>query len=520
MIDHSLLLEAGAELLEEFGSGGSGEEAGDLRQISKGPGLSGNRPTNIQGVSTDTRTVAPGQLFVCLKGPNFDAHDFVDRAAKAGAAALLVERASAAAAIRRLMESALSCPIYVVDNTLEGLQRLATVYRSRQNYTVYGITGSNGKTSAKEMLLGMLGFLAGPDAVDATRGNLNNHIGVPLTILNLKPGIRHAIIEMGMNHAGEIQELSSIARPDHGLITSIGRAHIEYFYSKRGIARAKQELVQNCGSTLAYPVQGIGKSLLYKRDKSGQSPAIHIFGRDKDASWKAVPAAVKKSGVWKEVKAGHVQCSPAGLAFSISVAAGELPVQNSHYFSEVQAENLLGCMTTLMAAGFPAEDVLRSAEHAAPVSGGRFHIYEGQGRILVDDTYNANPDSFLAAIQSLRSMRPDGRLLALAGAMAELGQNAQQGHTEVGRALHDLGFDILACGAEVARAYFKASVAELSPEVEQQPDGFFFPDSEQLADYIERHPRDFLKYDGILAKGSRSSRMERACDALKRIGYV
>ncbi|MCB1137801.1 MAG: UDP-N-acetylmuramoyl-tripeptide--D-alanyl-D-alanine ligase [Leptospiraceae bacterium] len=528
MIDHSLLLEAGAQPVQDtsdsrtLARNSEGDSATDIYSGSQqgkqeGPGFSERASKRIQGVSTDTRTVQPGQLFVCLKGPNFDAHDFVDVAVKAGAVALMVERSSAAAAQEKLNQAGLSCPLYVVDNTLEGLQRLASVYRRKQNYTVYGITGSNGKTSAKEMLLGMLGFLAGSERVDATRGNLNNHIGVPLTILNLKPGIQHAIIEMGMNHGGEILELSRIARPDHGLITSIGRAHIEFFYSKRGIARAKQELVQNCRATLAYPVHGIGKSLLLRRDPSALEPAIHLFGMQNDPFWRAVPAAVQKSGLWKEVRGRDLQCSPGGLDFRIVERSEELQIRNSHYFSRVQAENLLGCLTVLLAAGFPAQDVVRSAQHAAPISGGRFHIYEGEGRILVDDTYNANPDSFLAAIQALHSMRPGGRLLALAGAMAELGDNAERGHAEVGRSLHALGFDVLACGAAVASAYLTQSD---EPESSAGREGFFFPDSEQLADYIERHPRDFLQYDGILAKGSRSSRMERACDALKRIGYV
>lgn len=540
------------------------------------------------GVSTDTRTLKPGDLFVCLKGPNFDAHEFVLQALQKGAAGLVIEASRREFVKKQCDEfrsgggdgtssnsgawkgratgptmeashasdsssasasSSASHPgpvfsgfrIYECQSPVESMQRMAQLHRQDQGYTVFGITGSNGKTSAKEMLLGMLSFLLGEEKVDATRGNLNNHIGVPLTILNLKPGTTHAIVEMGMNHAGEIHALSKISRPDHGLITSIGRAHIEFFYSKRGIARAKQEMVPQCSLSLSYPVSGIGKSLLFRRDRGGSNPSIQLFGFEDSQSWSAVPHVVQKRSLWTQIRAESPECSPRGIRWNLEREGRSYSIHNAHYFSRVQAENLLGCISVLLAAGFTMEEVTVAASRAAPISEGRFQILQKEGRVLVDDTYNANPDSFLAAIDSLRKMKPDGRLLCLAGSMAELGMNSESGHREVGRSLATRKFHLLVSGAPSARDYLYG-FTEMSMDEQSgfasdlhQPldrpygpsaDGsfdlerFFFPDSEHLADYIERHPQIFLSYDGILAKGSRSSRMEIACDALKRIGYV
>ncbi|MBU41879.1 MAG: hypothetical protein CMN76_01560 [Spirochaetaceae bacterium] len=491
------------------------------------------------GVSTDTRKIERGQLFFCLEGPNFDAHAFVFEAFQKGAAAVVIARdkkEAVAQSIRKKLSEpgsvALSEGLSLQDylgrilmcqDPLASLQKLAHLHRKRQGYTVFGITGSNGKTSAKEMLLGMLSHLLGEPAVDATRGNLNNHIGLPLTLLNFKAGISHAIVEMGMNHAGEIDALSKISEPDHGLITSIGRAHIEFFYSKRGIARAKQEMTLHCRRWLSYPVAGIGKSSLLRKSLQDGSPGIALFGFEEDASWKAVPARIIQNNLWTFFKAKNLEFGPAGIGFEIEIEGKFHRIENGHYFSRVQAENLLGCIATLLKAGFSTEDVLEAARFAAPVSGGRFHIIKKDERVLVDDTYNANPDSFLAAIDSLRKMLPEGKLLCLAGSMAELGQNSDSAHQEVGRALKQSSYEIQAtgpAGGHYLEGFGLDSGAFSSDATADGLARFFFPNSEDLADHIERYPQYYLSFDGILAKGSRSARMERACDALKRIGYV
>lgn len=507
----------------------SGIVAVSHKEISGQPGLElpdqlSNLPKEFTGASTDTRKIHPGQIFFCLQGPNFDAHNFVDVALQKGAAAVVIQKRKRPAVLELLEKSKpsdKSQPIFECDEPLEAMQNLARLHRRREGYCVFAITGSNGKTSAKEMLLGMLSHILGADSVDATTGNLNNHIGLPLTILNFKPGISHAILELGMNHAGEIDLLSSIAQPDHGLITSVGRAHIEFFYSRRGIVRAKQELADHCNQSLTYPASAIGKGRLYRRktrlkgNRTGQDlkPAIALFGFDGDSGWNSVPAAARQNPEWKMIRAHGVEFGPKGNSFDLNLEGSSCRIENSHYFSRVQAENLLGCVTTLWMAGFLAQQIVDSAAHAAPVSGGRFHVLRKDDRILVDDTYNANPDSFLAAIASLRKMLPEGKLLCLAGEMAELGQSSASGHREVGADLNRNGYQIQAIGNQGAMEYLRGSGVE--PEV-----GFFFSNSSELADHIEKHPQLYLSYDGILAKGSRSARMEKACDALKRIGYV
>ncbi|MBI41387.1 MAG: hypothetical protein CMF59_17460 [Leptospiraceae bacterium] len=483
---------------------------------------------SFSGASTDTRKVQPGEIFFCLKGPNFDAHDFASVALEKGATGIVIEQGREDDVTASLAESepawAQRMALYLCEDPLKTMQDVARLHRRDQSYTVIAVTGSNGKTSAKEMLLGMLSELLGQSSVDATVGNLNNHIGVPLTLLNLKPGISHAIIEMGMNHAGEIDLLSSIAEPDHGLITSVGRAHIEFFYSKRGIARAKQELMQYCKTSLCYPASAIGKTYLLRKSKDTNSrgkPAIALFGMADDPGWEAVPVRVRKQGLWKSLKGRDLQFGPSGLEFSLESEDFQGKVINQHYYSRVQAENLLGCIATLNMAGFPLQSVQEAARHAAPVSGGRFHILRKENRILVDDTYNANPDSFLAAIRSLRKMLPEGKLLCLAGQMAELGSAGAAGHFEIGQILKEDSYEIQAVGTDGARKYLEGFGKDLERMSEPgEHYRFFFPDSAELADHIERNSQYYLSFDGILVKGSRSARMEQACEALKRIGYV
>ena len=507
------------------------EQAG-IEQAVGGP------KSAVLGVATDTRKLQVGNAFFCIPGPNFDSHEFAGPALDKGASVVVIRR-DRWSALRESIDPSLHSRIYYADDVLDSMQRLAAIHRRNQDYVVIGVTGSNGKTSAKEMLLSMLTDLVG-DAVDGTTGNLNNHIGVPLTILNLKPNLKYAVIEMGMNHAGEIDLLASIAAPDHGLITSIGRAHIEFFYSKRGIARAKLELMPHCTRSLTFPADGIGKSHLLRLQRSNPI-AVQIFGGPK--GWTSIPAVVSAgfradsaraiangasaigpapaSGTqiqpWKEFHSIDLQYDAQGLRFRIGnedSTTGPI-IENRHYSSAVQASNLLGCLAVLQASGFSAEQLQSVASAARPSSSGRFTVHRASHRILVDDSYNANPDSFLAALESLRKMAPQGRLLCLAGAMAELGARAEEAHLEVGRRCKDLDIELKACGHPVAKFYRDPMESDAS-----QGNGFFFADSSELADHIYRNPQEYLSYDGILAKGSRSARMERACEALMRIGYV
>ncbi|HBS03429.1 MAG TPA: hypothetical protein DEA96_00585, partial [Leptospiraceae bacterium] len=334
----------------------------------------------------------------------------------------------------------------------------------------------------------------------------------------------------------------------------------------------------HCKSSLSYPASAIGKSLLYRRNPAGgfrgsgtRAPVIALFGMEDEPGWQSVPDAAKNSR-WKRIRGLNLRFGPGGLEFKLREDGYEGTVENPHYYSRVQAENLLGCISTLLMAGFSTESVREAARHAAPVSGGRFHILRKDDRILVDDTYNANPDSFLAAIASLRKMLPHGRLLCLAGQMAELGSAGEAGHNEVGHALKLDEYSLQVVGSEGALSYLQGygihyrsgqiqktdsegnelkagsspvvggaspmtgslgrdSGADFSADPEKENGQgnvdnrdsdlrFFFPDSAELADHIERHSQFYLSFDGILAKGSRSARMEKACEALKRIGYV
>lgn len=487
-----------------------------------GHGIAGSKLI-ISGICIDTRKLQHSDLFFCLPGEKTDGHDFALRALDQGAAGIVILKEkyndirdeiirTAPEWYSQLKGKSFEAKlagsgrgVLAVDNVAGALQKLAVYQRSRYSGTVYGITGSNGKTTVKEMLASMLLSIA-PEKVWFTQGNYNNHLGVPITLASMPLNSEFAVIEMGMNHAGEISHLTGLAKPHHALITSIGRAHIEFFDSILGIASAKLEIADSLqpGSTLVYPKEATGRELFQS--------TVQKYGLN---------------GVLSAPEDGFSQ-SKDGVRFKWN----GLSFQNPNYFSKEAVYNLVSCLNLLASSGLRPEvygsDLNRMVHSARPVTPGRFTVHRFKNLILVDDTYNANPDSFIAALRSFRSLMGDSaKLLAIAGSMAELGHNTAAGHEETGRIAKECSFDLYCCGPhkEAYQAGFLGSEETKTEEkngktADSSGKSAAFSGPDDLLIFIEENPVVLSGYDGILVKGSRSARMERVTGRIQELFHV
>jgi UDP-N-acetylmuramoyl-tripeptide--D-alanyl-D-alanine ligase len=394
----------------------------------------------FDSVGTDTRALAPGALFVALQGDRFDGHDFLLQAIERGAVAAMVRDQGPAIQVQGA-HSRISR--IVVDDTKKALGRLAACWRGRFTMPLVALTGSSGKTTVKEMLAGILreacaqSMTADPDAcVLATRGNLNNDIGVPMMLLDLKPAHRYAVIEMGMNHAEEIRYLARIAAPDVALVNNAGRAHLEFFTSEEAIARAKGELFEELKADGTAVINADDRFAALWRDLAKGRKQID-FGTEQ-------PALVSATYALRYLESEIVVNMPGGEAGATLHAPGLHNVKNA--LAAAAAASALDIAPQAVAAGL-----------------GRFRGIKGRlqktpalnGATLIDDTYNANPDSVRAAV-ALLGQAPGSRLLVL-GDMGELGPDAPRFHAEVGEAARVAGIERLftlgALSAHAAHAF-------------------------------------------------------------------
>jgi UDP-N-acetylmuramoyl-tripeptide--D-alanyl-D-alanine ligase len=422
-------------------------------------------------VTTDSRAITPGCLFIALRGERFDGHEFVSQAIRQGAAAAMVDQASAG----KHQADWQGLPLLIVADTRLALGQLAAFWRSQQNIKLAAVTGSNGKTTVKEMLAAILREAAGADAVLATEGNLNNDIGMPLTLLKLRGQHRFAVIEMGMNHPGEIAYLTNIARPDVAVINNAGAAHLAGLGSVEEVARAKGEIFAGlaAGGTAVINADD-AFAALWRELANGHS--IIEFGLEHPAQ---VSATCQPGPLDSEMKLR----TPAG---ECSV---KLPVPGLH-----NVRNALAAAATASALGIGNEAITSGLQKFAGVKG-RLQRKSGlHGATLIDDSYNANPASVKAAIAVLASM-PGKRILVL-GDMGELGTDASALHRELGAAAKQAGVDILLCHGDLCRA-----AAD-----EFGCNAWFFERIEELLADLE----NLLAPDvTVLVKGSRFMQMER-----------
>ncbi len=423
------------------------------------------------GVSIDSRTIERGQLFVALRGDRFDGHAFIAAAAERGAAALLVEKP---------VQSSL--PQVVVGDSLSALTALARGWRKKSRALVLGVGGSNGKTTTKELLAAILA-VAGPTL--ATRGNLNNHIGVPLTLLRLEPGHRFAVIEMGANHAGEIAALAALAEPQIALVTNAGDEHLEGFGDLEGVARAEGEMFA------ALPPSGtavINVDDPFNELWCGLSRGARVIRFGFDAS-----AEVRATAIQGRIEAGAF-VTQFTLALAGEQARVRLGLAGRHNVS-----NALGAAAAAHAAGVALPAIVAGLEHTRPVAG-RLQLKPGpRGSWLIDDSYNANPSSVRAGIDVLCAL-PGEHWLVL-GEMAELGSETVASHAGVGDYARRAGITRLFAIGDAARH----AVAAFGGR------GSWYEDAARLADALAGSLDAGVT---ALVKGSRVNRLERVVERL------
>ncbi|OGS91566.1 MAG: UDP-N-acetylmuramoyl-tripeptide--D-alanyl-D-alanine ligase [Gallionellales bacterium GWA2_60_18] len=428
----------------------------------------------VEGVSSDTRKLRSGDLFVALRGENFDGCEFVVQAAAAGAAAALVEERAAHAASATI-------PLLVVPDTRLALGRLAAWWRKQFDIPLAAITGSNGKTTVKEMLAAILREAAGGDeGVLATRGNLNNDIGMPLTLLQLDAQHRYAVIEMGMNHPGEIDYLTRIASPDVALITNASGAHLEGLGSVEAVARAKGEIFAGMAEHGMAVINADDANAPLWRALAGTRPLLE-FALDQ-------PADV----------CGHWLPHGNGLQLSAQTPQGEftveLQVPGAH-----NARNALAAIAAAVALSVPLETIVAGLQRFGGVAGRLQRKVARQGAVLIDDTYNANPASMRAAIDVLA--QAGGKRVLVMGDMGELGDDAAALHAETGSEAKRAGIDKLYALGELTRN----TVREFGAAARH---------FERIGDLLAALEQELDANTTLLVKGSRFMKMERVVEYL------
>ena len=425
-------------------------------------------------VCTDTRALKPGDFFVALRGENFDAHSFVAEAARRGAVGAMVAEIPA--------DLPPGFGVIQVPDTLRALQRLSVSYRRSLSLQVVGVTGSNGKTSTKDLTAAVLGVHF---QVTKTEGNLNNHIGVPLTLLRARGGDQIGVFEAGMNHPGEIAPLAAMIAPDVAMITNIGMAHIEHMGSREAIALEK--------GMLAEALQPGGTLILSAHDEF--SPSIAARTR----------ADVVMAGIGiGEVFASELRPHFSGTKFRLHADGREVGAELS-----VPGEHMVRNAVLAAAAGrvfgLSLEECAEGLSKMS-LTKGRLEQKVIRGIQILDDTYNANPDSVAAALRTLSSMPAAGRRIAVLGRMGELGAEAERGHREVG---------------EIAAREHIDCVVGVGEEAQWIADAAWRGGVEKVVrvgstDEAAKALRELAKAgDVVLIKGSRSAKMERIVEGLQ-----
>jgi len=421
----------------------------------------------INRVYTDSRDTLYDGLFVALKGPHFDAHDFIAQVVEQGAKGVVVEK-----------ESACSIPQIIVENSKIALGQIARLNREKIAAQVIAITGSSGKTTVKEMVATIL---QGAGNVLATKGNFNNEIGAPLTLLRMNDSHQFGVIELGANHAGEIAYTASLAQPDVAMVNNVAAAHLEGFGDLQGVARAKGEI--------------------YSELKSDGIAVVNIDDNFSDFWLKNIDKKVmtyscsKQADVFaSDIHLDEEQCASFDLIYQEQEQPVQLSLAGKH-----NVHNALAAASCCLALGISLE-VIAKGLGVSPVVSGRLMTEKlDNGCRLIDDTYNANLDSMKAAIELLSAF--EGRRVMVIGDMAELGEFGRQCHEEIGEFAAELKIDALySCGV----------LTRFSQDVFPGEGGHF---SSQL-ELIQKLKQEAISGTTILVKGSRSAHMEKVINAL------
>jgi UDP-N-acetylmuramoyl-tripeptide--D-alanyl-D-alanine ligase len=438
----------------------------ELQQVAEVIGAAGDPPSlRVSGWSVDSRTQQPGDVYFALRGPHHDGHDFAQAAFKSGASALVLERTVGAP--NELL----------VHDTLAALQQLSAWARKNWKGALVGVTGSAGKTTTKDAIAHLL---AAELSVGKTAGNLNNHVGVPLSILRLPDHCKVAVLEMGMNHAGEIRTLARIAKPQIGVVTNVGYAHIEFFDSIEAIAAAKRELIEEL------PPDGVAV-LNADDERVARFAQVHAgrsltFGFSERA----------------QVRAELVESDGAGMRFRALGVDFETGLTGRH-----AVRNLLAAIAVAQVFGI-APKRLREAVRTFTPGPMRGERLDHNGIAVWNDCYNSNPEAVQSMIDALCET-PAERRIAVLGEMLELGNLSAALHRQVGRHTAQRGIDLLVGVRGAAREIVAGALEAGFP----QDAAWFFEDPEEAGSLVRAQARPG---DAVLFKGSRGVRLERALE--------
>ncbi|REE92990.1 UDP-N-acetylmuramoyl-tripeptide--D-alanyl-D-alanine ligase [Paenibacillus taihuensis] len=446
----------------------------------------------VAGVTINSRKVTPGQLFIPIKGENFDGHDFAAAGVEGGAVGTLWQRD------KELPEALANVPVVLVDDTTEALQQLAASYRDALNLRVVGVTGSNGKTSTKDMVAAVL---SGAFRVHKTDGNYNNHIGLPLTLLDLSEDADAVVLEMGMSEFGEIDLLTRLAKPDVAIITNIGDAHMQQLGSRAGIAKAKLEIVAGLRPGGLLLING-DEPLLHEGMKQTTLPEgveVQTFGLGSDNEWTV------------EAVTGDAISSKFDVKGQNRLQRIALPVAGAHNVS-----NVLAAIAAAKKFGVP-DEAIREGIHGLKLTGMRTQpVRAYNGAMMLNDAYNSNPTAVRAAIDLLAGLSGYRRKWLVLGDMLELGPDEAEMHGEIGAyATPDKVDAVLTYGplsqhtaSEAAKQFEGSSSAQGEKQVRA------FEDKNELAQWLRAQ---LAPEDLVLVKGSRGMRMEEIVHSLQSV---
>jgi UDP-N-acetylmuramoyl-tripeptide--D-alanyl-D-alanine ligase len=456
-----------------------------LAEVAMGAGAVLEAPASVSnagalvatGYSIDSRTIAPGELFFAVRGERHDGHDFVSAALERGALAAVVARARAAS----LPDVALARPLLIAEDPLLALQTLASHVRRQWGRRVVAITGSAGKTTTKDAAAAALGAKF---RVLKSQGNLNNNFGLPLQLLRLMPEHEFAVVEMGMNHSGEIAALARIAAPDWGVITNVGTAHIEYFpEGQAGIARAKFELIAALPSSgVAFLNCDDAYAAQFGRGFPGR---VVYFGSGPCADPQILSAVEDPDGLHVRYRAGRRE----GI-FTL------------HLLGAHNASNAIAGLAVALEAGVEPDAAI-AAISALTAGDKRGQVIEIAGVTILNDSYNSNPEALRSMIRTLAARPAKGRRILVAGEMLEMGEHGPALHIDCGRAAAEAGLDLVAAVQGNAEYLATAACAGGVPAV-------FLRDAETAGQWLAQNLRPG---DVVLVKGSRGVHLERAIEA-------
>ena len=440
-------------------------------------------PRTFTGVSIDSRNVLAGSVFFAIRGERLDGHNFLSNAVKAGAKAVVVE--SKWATMNPSFLKALPVSKLVVEDSVRALGELARNYRRLFRIPVLAVGGSNGKTTTKEMIKAVL---EAKFNVLATEGNLNNHIGVPLTLFRLENRHKIAVVEIGTNHPGEIKYLCSVLEPTHGLITNIGREHLEFFRSLHGVAKAELELFE---------------WLKTHRRNDG----VFFLNKDDAALSKShIPRQTVTFGFSRkevDVRGANLEVNEnAAARFTIQTRKRSsidilLPVPGVH-----NARNALAAAAVGISFNVPATKIQHALSSFSAASK-RMETFRVNGITILNDTYNSNPDSVRAALETLQAVKTPGKKIAVLADMLELGETSEREHRAIAAMLKPAGIEYLLTYGPLSKITHEASTVEFKAHYEQK---------NILSEYLA----ELLTVgDTVLIKGSRGMKMEDVVTFLK-----